>query len=455
MKILITVLFLSFTILGNSKMLNTGSFDAIVQQMDDAKNVENLLLMHKDYYAFLRKNYLSKKSLTPAELENMIEVFSAEKLSYIINRYNTKIKRFRKENKDKYYELRQNGISSLADYQLKLKRLVETTGKPLSTWNEPKLLHELFYKASPTAEMIKAEKEFEARRKAEKDYLESLKSRGITPAADKLLHEIGLYPDEPGFRSLSYQEYAQVYLQAIKENNEAQLEYMLQYKFVKEFYTDLRRLLKYYKIRMKKDEFIELYSKIGVLLQPFEKIVIKQSLVEAKKASDWKKEQLELRKAKIRENDKNKPKRVSSDLDGQRIAQELKRLEQVLESGDKDQIASALFFGYGIHYPNATQQMKKAILNDWKNLEAQNFLEVLIKTLKTVQNDARNHFVFENRDFVLFMPKEQWPTFKRDKKNDWLTVKGIHLRYDKSSDKYYLDKTAEYRNSMSYLVEFK
>ena len=130
-------------------------------------------------------------------------------------------------------------------------------------------------------------------------------------------------------------------------------------------------------------------------------------------------------------------------------------LEHVLESGEKDQIASTLFFGYGIHYPNAQQQMKKAILKDWSNLEAQNFLEVLIKTLKTVQNDARNHFVFENRDFVLFMPKSNWPTEKRNKDQEWLTIKGVHLRYDKEADRYYLDKTAEYRNSMSYLVEFK
>ena len=84
MKIFITICFLSLTILGDSKMLKINSFESMIHQFDQAKDTEELMILHQHFYKFLHENFLSHKDLGDAELTRMSEYFTATKLSLLI-----------------------------------------------------------------------------------------------------------------------------------------------------------------------------------------------------------------------------------------------------------------------------------------------------------------------------------------------------------------------------------
>ena len=457
MKYCVFILFfLIINVYGDRQVkFEVDNFESVIEKMDNAKNTEELMLLHREFHSFLRDRFLSRKDLSNEELLEMKQLLTGQLLKDLVDRYKVKIDDLRESQRGKYDELRIDGVSPLRDYNLKIYGLMRRKKVPMEHWDDPKKLHELLYKAPPTDKQLAWRGRIKAEQEEKAKYLADLKAQGIEPIADTVVYELSAHNDEPGFRYAYMDDYAKVYKKAVQEKNQKQLDYMLDYRFVKDLYPDYRRLVKYWKIRMDKQEFAELVEKIGCLQVPFEKVIIRQGLIVAKEKSEWKQEQLDKRKEQIRKDDKNKPRRVADATDKQRVQAELTRCESILKSGDKDKIADVCFFGYGLHLTDAKPQMKKAILDNWGKLVKEDFINRLLDIIAKLKNDDRNHFVFENGDFVLFMPKADWTTEKRDRDQEWLTIKGVQLRYDKEADRYYLDKTAEYRNQMSYLVEFK
>ena len=101
-------------------MLKINSFESMIHQFDQAKDTEELMILHQHFYKFLHENFLSHKDLGDAELTRMSEYFTATKLSLLIDRYRPVIGKLRRENRKLYDDIGTNGISSFKDYDDKI-----------------------------------------------------------------------------------------------------------------------------------------------------------------------------------------------------------------------------------------------------------------------------------------------------------------------------------------------
>ena len=278
--------------LENYKEINFTTFDDVYRQITE-KPYDHIHFAVAEYQRFLENNFIYLKKEDVTNYNEISEFLNINSIDKILD-YQSKVEYqfFNTEKRKKLiedvglYEVQKFGYR-YNNYRELTRRLLclkyEYYGIDPNYINDYHILHNQISKKAPSKILLEKYPERRASALApeqRKAYIEELINQGIDPITDKTLETLRTYDDAPDARMEEFINFAQKIEKY--RNNTSQIKYMLQYKFVKVLYPDFLRLLKYWKLRMDKQEFLDFKEKIYFLKDDFENIIINEYLKEYK-----------------------------------------------------------------------------------------------------------------------------------------------------------------------------